>query len=119
MVVAEAEFARRAAHALARDTDDRLGFDESAVGHGGAWCRPWNDVPWLHVESPTPHVVLGSVADVEEHPMHLGGIGVAFGLHHTRRDHTRHRGPDTFDALTRQSDVGQGVGDGFDGCIGR
>ncbi|CAB4600712.1 unannotated protein [freshwater metagenome] len=99
VVVAEAEFARRAEHALAVDAEDRPRLDEPAVGHAGARGGERDDVVGRHVERAAPHVALDAVAGVDPHPVHLGRVGMALRAEHAGRDHAVDRGAGVEDLL--------------------
>ena len=81
MVVAEAELARRAQHAVALDAEDRLRLDHAPVGHRRAGRGQRDDVAGRHVERAAPHVALDAVAGVDVHAVHLGRVGMALGAH--------------------------------------
>ena len=86
VVVAETELVRRAQHALRLDAENRTGFDDPAIGHGGAWRGERNDVVGLHVECAAPHVALDTVARIDPDAMHLGRVRMTLGAQHSRRD---------------------------------
>jgi hypothetical protein len=84
VVVAQAQLASRAEHALAVDAEDRARLDQPAVGHAGAGGGERDHVAGGHVERAAPHVPLDAVAGVDPHAVHLGGVGVALGAQDRR-----------------------------------
>ena len=85
VVVAEAELARRAEHALRVDAEDRARLDHPAVGHHRAGRGQRDDVAGGHVERAAPHVALDAVAGVDAHAVDLGGVGMALGAQRPAR----------------------------------
>ena len=88
VIVAEAELAGAAQHAVAADAKDRFRLDGAAVGHHRARCGQRDDVARLHVERTAPDVALDAVASVDVHAVHLRRVGVPFGAQHLGRDDT-------------------------------
>jgi hypothetical protein len=111
VVVAEAELASRAEHALRLDAEDRARFDEPAVGHGGTGRRQRDDVAGLHVERAAPDVPLDPVAGVDPHTVHLGGIGVALGAQHAGGDHAVDHRADGEHLLDLHTETGEHGGE--------
>ena len=114
VVVAEAQLARRAQHAVALDPEDRLGLDDSPIGHRRAGCCQWNDVACLHVERATPHVSLASVAGIDVDTVDLRCIGVPLGAHDPRRDDAGDGRADVDDLFDREAEIGHRRGDAVD-----
>jgi len=86
VVVAQAQFARTAQHAVAADSEDRLGFDRTTVGHHRSGRGQREDVARLHVERAAPHMPLDAVASVDKHAVDLRRVGVPLGTQHLSGD---------------------------------
>lgn len=113
MIVAEAELAGAAQHAVAAEAENRLGLDGASVGHGGARRGERDDVAGMHVEGTAPHVPLDPVAGIDEDPMHLRRAGMALGAQHAGGDDTGDGTADTGNVFHREAEVGDELGDGI------
>ena len=76
VVVADAQFGRRAEHPLGVDAEDAAPLDRAAVGHRRAERRHRDHVAGLHVERAAPDVAFLAVAGVDVDALDLGRVGM-------------------------------------------